>query len=83
MAGRRHGLDHGRRHRLLHVVVQDVAQLARQHVVDLDGAVVAAGRDVLVVRVEAHAEGLERGVAQVVLVRHLAVRVLRVFEATP
>lgn len=42
----------------------------------------AARRDVLIVRVEPHAEGLERGVAQVVLMGDLSVCVFSVFEAT-
>jgi|LauGreDrversion4_2_1035121.scaffolds.fasta_scaffold424627_3 hypothetical protein len=60
----------------MHLVVQGVTALASKHIVDADGAVALASRDVFVVVVEAHAEGRCRAVTELVLLSNLDVAVL-------
>jgi len=58
-------------HWLSHGLIQSVTALSCEHIVDLDSTVTLASSDVLVIPVEAHAEGWRRHITQGVLVGDL------------
>ena len=63
-------LDVRDRHGDFHTLVEHVRLLSREDVVDLYGSVLAARRNVLIVKVELHGEGGHGGVAQEELLGH-------------
>jgi hypothetical protein len=68
------------RHRLIHVVIQDVAGLASECVEYPDCTITMTGSNVFVIGVESHAEGLLGGIAEGVLVRDFDVGVLHYLQ---